>query len=123
MSTCLHDIPSSAVVATGFAPQVITDTENGPSVDLGEGDGPCFAIQLVGSVSSGDSVTGSLEESTGGGTWTAVSGATFTAATAAGIQTIQFTRTARYVRWVGTIAGTDPSIAVAVVIGQEKKLF
>ena len=123
MSTHLNDLPSAAVVAAGFAPAVITESEAGPAVDLAAGDGPCFAVQLVGAVSAGDSVAGALEQSADGGFWTAVPGAAFAPAAAAGVQTIRFDRTARYVRWVGTVAGTDPSVAVAVVIGQERKLF
>ena len=123
MSTHVNDLASAAVVAAGFAPAVITDDEAGPAVDLAQGDGACFAVQLVGSVSSGDSVAGAIEESADNDTWDAVSGATFATATAAGVQTIRFTRTRRYVRWVGTVAGSDPSVAVAVVIGETKKLF
>ena len=37
------------------------------------------------------------------------------------LQTIRFTRTARYVRWVGTIGGDTPSVNVAVLIGEQKK--
>lgn len=123
MSTHVNDLASAAVVAAGYPPTVITETEVGSAVDLAQGDGACFAVQLVGAVSSGDSVTGAIEESADNDTWAAVSGGTFTTATATGVQTIRFERTRRYVRWVGTVAGTDPSIAVAVVIGQEKKLY
>ena len=37
------------------------------------------------------------------------------------IQAITFDRTKRYVRYVGTIAGTSPSFALAVVISEQKK--
>jgi len=123
VSTHLNDIPSAAVVAVGYPPAVMTETDAGPTIDLANADGPCFAIQVVGSVSTADTLTGALEESADGSTWTAVSGGAFTVASAAGVQTIRFERTKRYVRWVGTIAGTDPEIAAAVVVGQQKKVF
>jgi hypothetical protein len=101
----------------------MTETEAGPTIDLANADGPCFAVQLVGSVSSGDTLTGAIEESSDGSTWTAVSGGAFTVASAAGVQTLRFLRTKQYVRWVGTVAGTDPSIVAAVVVGEQKKFF
>ncbi|QDU24026.1 hypothetical protein [Urbifossiella limnaea] len=123
MSTHINDIPNAAVIAAAFPPAVMTETDAGPAIDLADADGPCFAVQLVGDVSSGDTVTGALSESDDGDTWTAVTGGTFTVASAAGVQTLRFVRTKRYLRWTGTIAGTDPSIPVAVVAGQQKKVF
>lgn len=123
MSTHINDIPNAAVIAAAFPPAALTETDAGPTIDLANADGPCFAVQLVGSVSSGDTLTGALEESTDGSTWTAVTGGAFTVASAVGVQSLRFERTKRYVRWVGTIAGTDPEIVAAVVVGQQKKLF
>ena len=34
---------------------------------------------------------------------------------------IRFTRTARYVRYAGTLTGDTPSVELAVVIGEQKK--
>ncbi|MFO0799534.1 MAG: hypothetical protein U0804_18855 [Gemmataceae bacterium] len=123
MATSLNDLPSAAVIAAAFPPAVMTETDAGPAVDLTDADGPCFAVQLVGDVSGGDTVTGALSESNDGDTWTAVTGGTFTVAGASGVQTLRFVRTKRYLRWTGTIAGSSPEIAVAVVVGQQKKVF
>ncbi len=123
MSTHINDLPNAVTVAAAFPPAAMTETDAGPTLDLANADGPCFAVQLVGSVSSGDTLTGAIEESSDGSTWTAVGGGAFTVASAAGVQTLRFVRTKRYVRWVGTVAGTDPSIVAAVVVGEQKKVF
>jgi len=123
MSTKIHDLASHAILGTGLAPQTITATINGPAADLLAGDGPCFAIQQVGNVSgTSPSLAGKIQESSNGTTWTDIDGATFAPVTASGnYQAITFTRTQRYVRYVGTVTGTSPSFAVAVVLSQQRK--
>ena len=122
MSTRINDFASAALLASGLAPSERTASVSGPAVDLLSADGPCFAVQHVGAVSGEPTLAGHVEQSPDGSTWAAISGATFTTVTAANdLQTIRFTRSARYVRWVGTVAGDDPSAMIAVLIGEQKK--
>ncbi|MCE9567736.1 MAG: hypothetical protein K8U57_37525 [Planctomycetes bacterium] len=121
MSTALNDVASSAFLATGLAPASQSSSPTGSTIDMITADGPCFAVQQVGSF-TGDSLDGHIEESANGSSWSAISGAEFAEVTAgSNLQAIQFVRTARYVRYVGTIAGDTPSIAMAVLIGEQKK--
>jgi hypothetical protein len=123
MSTHINDFASAAVLAAGFEPETLTASVNGPAVDLLSGDGSCFAVQQVGTVSEDATLTGHIEESaTGTSGWTAISGAAFAAVdSGSDLQVIRFARTARYVRWVGTVTGPTPSADVAVLIGEPKK--
>lgn len=123
MSTKIQDIANEIILGVGLAPQTITTTTNGPNGDLINADGACFAIQQVGTVSgTSPTLAGKIQESSDGSTWSDISGATFTTVTASGnYQCINFERTKRYVRYVGTVGGTSPSFAVAVVISEQKK--
>jgi hypothetical protein len=122
-STHIHDLATAAVVADGLAPSTRTANTNGPTVDLLAGDGSCFAVQQVGTVSgTSPSLAGRIEQSADGTSWSAISGATFAAVTESDdLQVIRFTRTARYVRWAADITGTSPSFTLGVLIGQQKK--
>jgi hypothetical protein len=123
MSTKLHDLPHQAVLG-GVTPRTATTTVNGGAVDLLTGDGRCFAIQQVGTVTgTTPSLAGKIQESADGSTnWADIAGATFSAVTSTdNVQAISFDRTQRYVRYVGTITGTSPSFPVAVLIGEQKK--
>ena len=121
MSTHIDDF--RAAVVAGLAPGEQTASANGPAVDLISGDGACFAVQQVGEVSDETTLAGHVEESaTGTSGWAAIGGATFDSVVASNnVQVIRFTRTARYVRWVGTITGDTPSVNVAVLIGEPRK--
>ena len=123
MSTKIQDFANQAILGVGAAPQTATSTVTGPSGDLLAGDSRCFAIQQVGTVSgTTPTLDGKIQESSDNSTWTDIAGATFTQVTATGnYQAITFDRTKRYVRYLGTIAGTTPSFAVAVVISEQKK--
>jgi hypothetical protein len=122
MSTKLQDFPSATAVVAGFYPGVQSSSVDGPAVDLGTGDGPCFAVQMVGNVAAGTTLAGHVEQSDDQTTWTAISGATFTTVTTSNhVEAIQFTPTARYVRWSAALIGADPSAAVAALIGRQKK--
>src|SRR5947209_7146802 len=85
---------------------------------LDAGDGRCFALQMVGTVGgTSPTLDGKIQESNDNSTWTDIPGATFTQVTAStSNQAITFDRTKRYVRYLGTIGGTSPSFAMAVVI-------
>ena len=63
-----------------------------------------------------------MQESADTVTWSDVAGATFTAVTTAdNAQAVTFDRSLRYVRYVGTVAGSSPSIAVSVLIAEQRK--
>jgi len=123
MSTKLLDVANEAILGNGLAPQTITASTNGPTGDMLAGDGPCFAIQQIGTVSgTSPTLAGKIQESSDGSTWTDVTGATFTTVTAStNTQAITFDRTKRYLRYVATVGGTSPSYAIAVVLSQQKK--
>src|SRR5262249_58541002 len=95
----------------------------GSSVDSLSGAGRCYALQMVGAVSgTAPTLDGKIQESSDGTTWTDVPGATFTQVTASNsLQAINFDRTKRFVRYLGTIAGTTPSFTMAVFLGEQKK--
>ena len=123
MSTKLQDFANEAILGIGLAPQTITATTNGNSGDMVNGDGLCFALQQVGTVTgTSPTLAGKIQESTDGSTWTDVAGATFATVTAStNNQCIAFERTKRFLRYVGTVGGTTPNFAIAVVISQQKK--
>jgi hypothetical protein len=123
MSTALNDLASGGLVAAGLYPDTQTASVNGPAVDMVAADGECFAVQQVGAFSDDTTLSGHIEESANGTTsWAAISGATFDDVSAAdSVQVIRFTRTARYVRYVGTLTGDTPSVVLAVLIGEQKK--
>lgn len=121
MSTCLNDYPSAVQTAAGLNPATLTGATNGPAVELA-GDGPCFAVQMVGEASEDFILTGRIEQSADGSSWATLAGATFTAVGLANnLQVIRFTPTARYVRWACTLTGDPASATVGVVIGRQKK--
>lgn len=123
MSTKLHDVANQAILGVGLAPQVLTASANGPSGDMINGDGRCFAIQQVGTVSGASpTLAGKIQESSDGSTWTDISGATFTTVTAStNNQAITFDRSKRYLRYVATVGGSSPSFDVAVIVSEQKK--
>ncbi|HZT82960.1 MAG TPA: hypothetical protein VFA26_22210 [Gemmataceae bacterium] len=123
MSTKLHDVASQAILGVGAPPQTATGTVTGTGGDMLAGDGRCFAIQQVGAVSgTSPTLDGKVQESSDNSTWTDVAGAAFAQVTASNnYQAITFDRTKRYLRYVGTIGGTSPSFALAVVISEQKK--
>jgi len=124
MSTKLQDVANQAILGAGLAPQTITATINGGAGDMLAGDGLCFAIQQIGTVSgTSPTLAGKIQESADGSTnWTDINGATFTTVTAStNTQAVAFERTKRYLRYVATVGGTSPSFAVAVVISEQKK--
>ena len=123
MSTKIHDLASQAILGVGLAPQTVTASINGNGGDLQDGDSRCFAIQQVGTVSgTTPTLAGKIQESSDNATWSDIANATFTSVTASNnYQAITFDRSKRYVRYVGTIGGTSPSYALAVVISEQRK--
>jgi hypothetical protein len=124
MSTALHDLASAGLVVAGLHPDTKTSSPTGPTIDLVAADGPCFAIQQVGSLSEDTTLEGRIEQSADGSNWSAITGATFDPVTIENtLQVIRFTRTARYVRYAAELTGDTPSVDLAVVIGEQKKTF
>src|SRR5262245_43542995 len=123
MSTKLHDVANQMILGLGLAPQTVTSSTNGPGGDLLAGDGRCFAIQQVGAAGGPPpTLDGKIQESSDNSAWTDIGGATFTQVTSSSnYQALTFDRTKRYVRYVGTVAGSSPSFALAVVISEQKK--
>jgi hypothetical protein len=123
MSSALNDLASAALVAAGLYPDTRTSSPTGPAVDMVAADGPCFAVQHAGDLVGDTVLAGRIEQSADGSTnWTAISGATFADVNAANnVQVVRFTRTARYVRYAGTLTGSSPSVKVSVLIGEQKK--
>lgn len=124
MSTKLQDLPHQAILGGGLTPRTVTGSVNGSAADLIAGDGRCFAIQQVGTVTgTSPTLAGKLQESADGSTnWTDIAGATFTTVTTTdNVQAIAFDRTLRYVRYVGTVTGTSPSFPTAVIVSEQKK--
>jgi hypothetical protein len=124
MSTTLRDFARQAILNVGLTPRTVTTTTQGPAGDLLAGDGRCFAVQQVGAVSgTTPTLAGKIQESADGASgWTDIPGATFTTVTTAdNVQAITFDRTLRYVRYVGTVGGSSPSFALAVMISEQKK--
>jgi hypothetical protein len=120
MSTALHDFATAAFVAAGLYPDTKTSSPTGPSIDLIATDGPCFAVQQVGDISDGGTLSGRIEQSADGSSWSTL--ATFADVTSDDqIQVIRFMRDARFVRYAATLAGSSPSVMIAVVIGEQKK--
>lgn len=108
----------STVWASGLEPASIGSTTNGTSVDLNTSPVmKCFAVQSVGGFEDEGTLDGKMQESANNSDWSDISGATFTQVDASNnLQQITFTRTMRYVRWRGVIAG-GPSIYAAVQVG------
>lgn len=125
MSTSVRDFAGAVLLRASRHPEPLEETLEGVSVDLLEADGPCLAIQVVGSVSgTSPSMTGKIQESDDNSTWTDIANAVFTAVTASNnLQVIRFQRTRRYVRHYATVSGTSPVLLVSVMIGQQRKLL
>jgi hypothetical protein len=123
MSTLLHDLPSQSVIGASSYPATVSTSDVGASVDLIEADGRCFAIQVIGAVSgTSPTLAGKIQESADNSTFTDIAGATFsTVSASSNLQVISFERTKRYVRYSRAVAGTSPSFAISVVIGEQKK--
>jgi hypothetical protein len=121
MSTLLHDLPSHAAFALALTPQVITADVTGPAVELPDGDGPAFVAIQTGTFASGTGVAVDFESSSNGTSWTAVSVELPTIA-ANGVAVAPLPRDSRYVRCAVSLTGGSPSAAIAVLVGQQKKV-
>lgn len=120
------DLVTEYLISNSFAPAARTSTANGTAIDLADTGPELFAF-LNNGTTSGTSPTLDVklqECDTSGGTYSDITGATFTQLTAAGNEVIRVAnRTKRYVRAVATIAGTSPSFACAVTLIAPKQSY
>ena len=120
------DIANQYTTAQSIAADTYTSTVNGTGVDFND-HGPEVTCTVNVSDVSGTSPTldVKLQESSDDSTYTDISGATVTQVTASDVDhTITvYNRSARYVRAVGTIAGTSPSFDVGVVLQARKTSY
>lgn len=104
-----------------------TSTVTATGVDISAYKGGLLIQQHVGVVSgTSPTLDGKLQSSPDNSTWTDITGATFTQVTASNsTQKIGVNvRTAvKYLRYVGTIAGTSPSFTMGVtLLGQKERV-
>ena len=126
MSTHINDAASNLTPAlpVSITPQSLSASGAGTALDLGAGDGGCFAVLAVGAVTGTDpTLDVKIQESTASaGTYTDISGATFTQVIAATKgEVISFRRSKRYVRAYATLGGTTPTFLASVTLHQQKK--
>lgn len=109
-----------------------TSTVTGTGVDISAYDGVLKVTQNVGTTSgTTPTLAGKLQASADNSAWSDIAGATFAQATAAGKESIALDLRkagetvvgAKYIRYVGTIAGTTPSFTMGVyATGAKKRL-
>lgn len=131
MANQFLDIGGNAVVNSTFIPTAFTTTTNGSTVDLIDSNANMFSAVLMTGAVSGTQGTFDvkLQESTQTattGTWSDISGATFTQFTTSGVvatsgtQIISAQRQKRYVRAYVTMAGTYTSALFGVTIFSQR---
>lgn len=103
-----------------------TATLTGAAVDVRDVEGDLMMVQDVGAVSgTAPTLDGKIQDSDDGSTgWADVGGAAFTQVTAANTAlkiAVSANACKRYIRYVGTIAGTTPSFTLGVkALGRKK---
>lgn len=112
-----RNLHKSLQVIRGFAPAAKTSTVTGSGIDR-RGFEEILVKQTVGAVSgTSPTLDGKIQDSADNSTFADVTGATFTQVTAADKEQclrINGKGLRRYVRYVGTIAGTSPSFTMGV---------
>jgi len=117
----LSDINSNLTQVAVSAIAARTSTVTTSAVDVRTYKGGLIVEQLTGAIAGTDTPTlaGKLQTSPDGtNSWADITGATFTAVTAAdSFQKIGIVenQTLGYIRYVGTITGTNPSFTMGVV--------
>ena len=127
MATWIQDIVNNCINELGLAPQSVADaTVDGTGVDFNNSDMGMWAEVNFGAI-TGTGVTAAVklqESETQGGAYTDISGGAFAVKDETGDnthETINFTRTKRWVRMTITGAGTTPAILVSGSIHGQKK--
>lgn len=115
-----YDLPNYLSVLAVLATQDFSNTANGTSIDLQPYEGKVLFRIDAGNASAGTSpnLLFVVKESTDNGNWTNANSATLTNINAAGAQVLSYDTRAhgRYVRFDGTISGTNsPSFPVGIV--------
>lgn len=111
--------------ATLSAPDAETSTVTGSGVDIRDYIGSIKITQDVGTVGgTSPTLDGKIQDSADNSTFADVSGATFTQVTSTGNQqsiTLDTRSVQRYIRYVGTIAGTSPAFDMgASLVGKKQ---
>lgn len=120
----LVDLVNETLNSAALTPQAITGTTQGSALDYSNAELSTNALLTGGAVSgSGASLNIQIEESADQTTWALIPGMAFTAVTTStNHQVVRGLRTHRYVRANAiTVAGTTPSLTVAVEIIAQKK--
>ena len=122
MSTKLNDPATQLAAAVALAPKTLTAGAVGTGIDLADADGPVFAVVLLGNLQAGTLVGVDFDQSPTNGGWVAMGLAT--PSLSAGQTAYQFAvpRPARYLRCNVTVAGGSPSVEIAVLLLQQKKV-
>lgn len=114
------DINSALTQTSVSALAARTSTVTATGIDVSGYKGGVIVQQLVGTVSgTTPTLDGKLQYSADNSSWSDISGATFTQVTASdSFQKIgvDLRQGAKYLRYVGTIAGTTPSFTMCVVL-------
>lgn len=123
--TYLRDYANNVSLALS-AKQDAGSTGNtaGSSVDGLQISNQMHAVQYVGTLNGNSpTITGKIQESSDGSTWSDVADGAFSAVTTSGnLAIINFNRTLRYLRYYSTIAGTgNLTVPMFALIGGQKK--
>lgn len=124
----IRGIENAFVANLSGTPAAVTGTVTGTGVDASGTDDVIALLQDVGTVSgTSPTLDGKLQESSDNSTnWTDCSpcGSNPDQVTASNSTTLTtYQRTKSYVRYLGTIAGTNPSFGLdAVLIAEKKKI-
>lgn len=119
------DIKGTSVFTQAAVPAASTSTVTGTGFDVSEYNGNITFAQSVGAVTgTAPTLNGKIQDSADNSSFADVSGATFAQVTASSnLQTLNVdTRSVRkFLRYVGTIAGTSPVFPLGVTaVGQKQ---
>lgn len=111
-------------------PDLYSNTKSGSAIDMQDTGADVFAFLHVGMIGADSSLAVKLQESaTGTGSWSDISGATFTTVSTASANNRSSevirapNRTKRYVRAVGTMTGSSPDIDYSVLLMAQKHSY
>lgn len=137
MSNKINDWANGVTYAPGIAAPTaaLATSITGTGVDCIALDGNMGLLQVIGTVAStsftfqgkvqeADTATGTYSDVAAPGTTAAVTTPAITSTTGAQIvQVVNFQRTKRFLRYIGTIGGTTPTASLdAMFLGQNKQL-
>ena len=120
------DIKGQSTFTQAAVSEARTSTVSGTGFDVSAYNGNITFVQAIGTVSgTAPTLNGKIQDSADNSSWTDVSGATFTeVTTSTNVQSLNVdTRSVRkYLRYVGTIAGTTPVFNSFVMAIGEKQV-